>query len=85
MDVRNEETGTYKNEDTDDKCGCVDEQECLDIYLGRSLADIIGCRVERDKTCLALQEDDGGGENVANEHTLADDEDGKPEEGVTHL
>ena len=82
--MRNEETGTNEHEDTDDKCGCVDEQECRDIYLGGSLADIISCRVERDKAGVALQEDDGGGEKIANEHTLADDEDGKPEEGVTH-
>ena len=55
MDVRNEEARTYKNEDTDDKCGCVDEQECLDIYLGGSLAYVISCRVERYKTGVALQ------------------------------
>ena len=80
----NEEAGTYKNEYTDDKGGSVDNQECRDIYLGGSLAYVISCRVERDKTGVALQEDNGGGENIANEHTLADDEDGKPEEGVTH-
>ena len=79
-----EEAGPHEHEDTDEQCGCIDKHEGRDVYLGGSFADIIICRVERDKTGSALKQDDGSGEKVADNHTLADDEYGKPQEGVAH-
>ena len=80
----NKITWTYEHEYADEQCGQVDKQENGDVHLSGSLAHIVCRGVEGDESRLLLHYDDGGGNGVAYNESLADDEYGKPQEGVSH-
>ena len=78
MDARNEVAGTYKDEDADEERGDVEQHDEQDVELHRSLADIIGLRVEADDACGFLQQYDADADDVAPEQAASDDKDGEP-------
>ena len=67
----NKITWTYEHEYADEQCGQVDKQENGDVHLSGSLAHIVCRGVEGDESRLLLHYDDGGGNGVAYNESLA--------------
>ena len=82
MNVRNQVAGGDKNENADKECGNIDEQENGQVDLHRSLADVVGLRVEPDDAGIFLQQNDAEANDITQQQTLTDDEGWEPEERV---
>lgn len=78
MNVRHEIARSNQYDDADDECAGIEEQYPERIDFERHFADIVVGWVELDDAGALLNEAEGEGEYIADEQTLADDEDGKP-------
>ena len=78
MDVGNEITGGYQDEDADEQGDKVEEGDEGEVQFHWCLADVVHWRVERDEARVLLQQHDADTQNVAPEHALSDDEDWEP-------
>lgn len=72
-----------EHEDTDEECCRIEEQDEGDADFHGGLTDIVGLWVERDDASCLLQGDNAKAQDIAQQQSLADNEGGKPQEGVT--
>ena len=82
MDMGNEVAGSDEYEHADDERTDVDEQEHGKVDFHGYGINVIGGRIEFDESGKFLKQCDADAQDVAPEHAFADDEDGKPQEGV---
>ena len=82
MDMRNQVAWCYEHEDAYQQRSNVQGYDGKPVEFYRNGTYIIGLRIEFDDACKVLEGKNAEGDDVAQKHTLADDEDGKPQEGV---
>ena len=67
MDARYQVAGRDEYENTNEQGHYVQEDDQGNVYLHRSLADIVGLRVQFDKTRMHLQQNQADADDVAKE------------------
>ena len=82
MDMRNQVAWCYEHEDAYQQRSNVQGYDGKPVEFYRNGTYIIGLCIEFDDACKVLEGKNAEGDDVAQKHTLADDEDGKPQEGV---
>ena len=80
--MRNQVAWCYEHEDAYKQRSNVQGYDGKPVEFYRNGTYIIGLCIEFDDACKVLEGKNAEGDDVAQKHTLADDEDGKPQEGV---
>ena len=84
MYMRDEVARGYQHKHGYEQSGDVEGEDEEPVHLHGHCVHIIRGWIELHDARSLLQEDEGEGENVAYDETLAYDEGGKPQEGVAH-
>ena len=82
--MRDKITGCNEYENANQQSGNVQENNQGNIHLHRDRVHIIGGWVEFDNSCDSLQQNDADSKNITDEKAFSNDENGKPEERMSH-
>ena len=82
--MRNQIAWGYEHKKANQQGGYVQDDEQWNVVFHRDRVDIIGLWIELDKACKLLQGNQSKSDNIAYQHTFANDEGGKPHEGMAN-